>query len=137
MAYWIVKSEPTTYSFAMLQKEKRTAWTGVRNFTARNNLRAMAPGESVLFFHSGKDRAVVGVAKVLTAAAPDPTAKGEDFSKVDLAPVKALVEPVTLAVLKADPDLQNVSVVKMGRLSVGALTAKEFAAILKLGKTKL
>lgn len=137
MAAWIVKSEPSSYPFSQLLEDKRTAWTGIRNFQARNNLRQMKPGETVLFFHTGAQKAVVGVAKVLTAPAPDPTAEGEDFSFVDLGPVKPLVEPVTLAVLKANAATQEISIVRQGRLSVGELTTAELAAVLKLSKTRL
>ncbi len=136
MAYWIVKSEPTEYSFTQLVKDKRTAWTGIRNFQARNNLRQMKPGELALFFHTGKEKAVVGIAKILTAAAPDPTAKGEDFSKVDLGPYKALAEAVPLATLKAQPALKGLSILKQGRLSVGAVSDAEWKAILALSGTK-
>ena len=137
MAFWIVKSEPTDYPFAKLQKDKQVVWSGVRNYTARNNLREMKRGELVLFFHTGKEKAVVGIAKVLSAAVPDPTAPGEDFSAVDLGPVKALVEPVPLSTLKSQPGTKEMSIVKQGRLSVGAVTAAEWKAVLELGVTKV
>ncbi len=136
MAHWIVKSEPTEYSYAQLAKDKRTAWTGIRNFQARNNLRLMKPGELALFFHTGKEKAVVGIAKVLTAAQPDPTADGEDFSKVDLGPYRALEKPVPLAALKAQPSLEGLSILKQGRLSVGAVSDAEWKKILQLGATR-
>jgi predicted RNA-binding protein with PUA-like domain len=137
MAAWIVKSEPTDYPFSQLQKDKRTAWTGIRNFQARNNVRQMKVGELALFFHTGADKAVVGVAKVLTAPAPDPTAKGEDWVFVELGPVKPLVEPVALATLKATAATKELSIVRQGRLSVGPVTKEELAAVLKLSKTRL
>ncbi len=132
MAYWIVKSEPTEYSYAQLTKDGRTAWTGIRNYTARNNLRAMKPGELSLFFHTGKEKAVVGIAKVLSKAEPDPTAGGEDFSKVDLGPHQPLKRAVTLQELKAQPKLKGLSILKIGRLSVGAVSDAEWKAILSL-----
>ncbi|MBX7100318.1 MAG: EVE domain-containing protein [Myxococcaceae bacterium] len=138
MASWIVKTEPDDYPFSQLQRDKRAAWTGIRNFQARNNLRAMKKGELVLVFHTGADKQVMGVAKVLAEASADPTApEGEDWSKVDLAPVKALVEPVPLAALKASKALQGLSIVRQSRLSVGAVTDAELAAVLALGKTRL
>src|SRR5438552_2744255 len=136
MATWIVKSEPTEYSFAQLQQDRRTPWTGIRNFTARNNVRAMKPGDLALFFHTGAERAVVGIAKVLTAPGDDPTEPGEGWASVELGPVKPLNEPVPLATLKANAATKGISVVKMGRLSVGAVTPEEWAAVLKLAKTK-
>ena len=137
MADWIVKSEPEDYAFSQLEKDKRTPWTGIRNFQARNNLRQMKAGDLALFFHTGKDKAVVGIAKVLTAPAPDPTAKGEDFSFVELGPVKPLTEPVTLATLKATAATRDLSIVRQGRLSVGPVTKEQLAAVLKLSKTRL
>ena len=137
MAFWILKSEPTDYPFAKLQKEKKAAWTGIRNYTARNNLRAMKKGDLALFFHTGKDKAVVGIAKLLAEAYPDPTAKGEDFSAIDIGPVKSLVEPVPLATLKAQAATKEMSIVRQGRLSAGAATAAEWKAVLELGATKL
>lgn len=137
MAFWIVKSEPTDYPFSQLQKDKRTPWTGIRNSQARNNLRQMKVGDLALFFHTGADKAVVGIAKVLTDPAPDPTAKGEDFSSVELGPVKALVEPVSLATLKATAATKALSIVRQGRLSVGPVTKEELAAVLTLSKTRL
>jgi predicted RNA-binding protein with PUA-like domain len=138
MAFWIVKSEPEEYSFEQLTRDKRTLWTGIRNFTARNNLRAMAAGELVLFFHTGKVKAAVGVAKVLSPAQRDPTGpKDEDWAALELGPVKALSAPVPLATLKANAKTKGISVVKMGRLSVGAVTPGEWAAVLKLSNTKL
>jgi predicted RNA-binding protein with PUA-like domain len=137
MAYWIVKSEPEEYSFERLCDERRTLWTGIRNFTARNNLRAMKSEELVLFFHTGKVKAAVGIAKVASPAQADPTApKGEDWAAVELAPVKPLAQAVPLKTLKANARTKSISVVKMGRLSVGAVTKAEWAAVLKLSNTK-
>ncbi len=136
MASWIVKSEPSEYGFHHLEKDKQTLWTGIRNFLARNNLRAMKKGEAVLFFHTGKEKAVVGLAKVARAPEPDPTAPGEDYSAIALEAHKRLAVPVTLATLKATPATRDISVVKMGRLSVGALTDLQLSAVLTLAKTR-
>lgn len=130
--YWLVKSEPDAYSWGDLAKEKKTSWTGVRNFKARNNLRSMRVGDEVLFYHSVTDKAVVGIAKVVRAAYPDPTAKEGDWSTVDLAPVKPLHDPVTLDQIKARPLLRNISLIRQSRLSVHALTAAEFREIVSL-----
>jgi len=130
--YWLVKSEPDAYSWNDLVKEKKTSWTGVRNFKARNNLRNMRVGDEVLFYHSVTDKAVVGTAKVVGAAYPDRTAKEGDWSTVDLAPVKQLAQPVSLDQIKVAPRLKNISLVRQSRLSVHALTAAEFREIIKL-----
>ena len=130
--YWLVKSEPDAYSWSDLAKEKKTSWTGVRNFKARNNLRSMRVGDEVFFYHSVTDKAVVGIAKVVRAAYPDPTTKEGDWSTVDLAPVKPLRNPVTLDQIKARRSLKNISLVRQSRLSVHALTAAEFREIVNL-----
>lgn len=137
MAFWHLKSEPSTYSFSQLQKDKRTEWTGVRNYQARLNLRAMKPGDLAIFFHTGEEKMAVGIAKILTGPAPDPTAKGEDWTKVDVAPVKPLVEPVPLATLKKTAALKKMALVTSSRLSVGPMTPAEFKAVLNLAKTKI
>jgi predicted RNA-binding protein with PUA-like domain len=130
--YWLVKSEPNAYSWSDLVKEKKTSWTGVRNFTARNNLRSMRVGDEVLFYHSVSDKAVVGIAKVVRDAYPDPTAKEGDWSTVDLAPIKPLRHPVTLDQIKESRPLKNISLVRQSRLSVHSLTGAEFREILAL-----
>jgi predicted RNA-binding protein with PUA-like domain len=135
--YFLAKSEPSVYSWSRLVTEKRAVWDGVRNFEARNNLRAMKKSDLVLFYHSSEERSVVGVAKVLREAYPDATATEGDWSAVDLAPMKALTLPVTLAAIKADPSLSELPLVRKSRLSVSTVGAKEFARILALGKTKL
>ena len=127
--YWLVKSEPDAYSWSDLAKEKKTSWTGVRNFKARNNLRSMRVGDEVLFYHSVTEKAVVGIAEVVRVAYPDPTAKEGDWSTVDLAPVKPLRDPVTLDQIKVRPSLRNISLIRQSRLSVHALTAAEFREI--------
>ena len=130
--YWLVKSEPDSYSWDDLVAEGKTSWTGVRNFTARNNLRNMHVGDEVLFYHSVTDKAVVGIAKVVRAAYPDPTAKEGDWSAVDLAPIRRLRNPVTLDQIKTKRSLENISLVRQSRLSVQALAAAEFREILRL-----
>ena len=130
--YWLVKSEPDSYSWDDLVADGKTSWTGVRNFTARNNLRSMRAGDEVLFYHSVTDKAVVGIAKVVRAAHADPTAKEGDWSTVDLAPLKPLRRPVTLDQIKARRLLKNTSLVRQSRLSVHALTAAEFREIVNL-----
>ena len=136
-SYFLAKSEPDVYAFARLVKDGKTVWDGVRNFEARNNLRAMKKGDLVLFYHSGEDKAVVGIARVQKEAYPDPTSKEGDWSAVDLEPVKTLAVPVSLAQMKADPGFEGLSLIKKSRLSVLPVSAPHFAKILKLGKTKL
>jgi predicted RNA-binding protein with PUA-like domain len=135
--YWLIKSEPSVYAYSQLEKDGKTGWTGVRNFEARNNLRAMKPGDLCLYYHSGKDKAVVAVAKVLTAAGPDPTAPGEDWASVDVAPVVAFKEPVSLATVKKTPALKDFTLITKSRISVVPVSAGHFKLVLKLGKTVL
>ncbi len=137
MQYWLVKQEPEDYSWAALVRDGRTAWTGVRNFQARNNLRAMRKGEFVLFYHSGADKAVVGLARVEREAYADPTAREGDWSSMDLAPVKELNKPVSLVTIKTDKVLKDMVLVKQSRLSVIPLTHEQFQQVLKLGETKI
>jgi len=135
--YWLVKQEPQAYAWETFFTEKGTAWTGVRNYQARNNLRDMQAGDYVAFYHSVSDKAVVGIAQVAKTAYPDPTADQGDWSCVDLTPLRALQEPVSLEQIKADPQLKKISLVRQSRLSVLPLTATEFRRLLALGKTKL
>jgi predicted RNA-binding protein with PUA-like domain len=135
---WLVKSEPFKYAYEALVRDGKTTWDGVRNFEARNNLRAMKKGDLVLFYHSNEGKAVVGVAKVAKEAYADATAdEGEDWSVVDLAPVVAVKAPVTLATIKDTPELAEMSLLRRSRLSVVPVTKDEFELILKMGKTKL
>ena len=133
-SFWLVKQEPSDYSWTDFVKDGGTSWTGVRNFAARSNLRRMDKGDQVFFYHSGEDKAVVGIAKVTRTAFKDPTAKDEDWSAVELAPVKPLTRPVTLAEIKSQPRLKNIALVRQSRLSVMPLTAKDFDFILKMAK---
>jgi predicted RNA-binding protein with PUA-like domain len=131
-SYWLVKQEPSSYSWSDFTAEGGTSWTGVRNYTARNNLRRMRKDDEVLFYHSGADKAVVGVARVARPAYRDPTAKEGDWSAIDLVPVKPLRRPVTLREIKDNPRLKKVQLVRQSRLSVMPLTAEEFRTIVKM-----
>ena len=136
MQYWLVKQEPEKYPWAQFVRDKGTYWDGVRNYQARNNLRGMKEGDLVLYYHSVSEKAVMGIASVTTEAYPDPTAKEGDWSVVDLKPLKAITEPVTLDQIKADPKLSEIALIKQSRLSVMSLRVAEFKRILMLGKTK-
>lgn len=134
MNHWLVKTEPGTYSWAQFQKEGTTAWTGVRNFQARNNLRAMKKGDAVLVYHSGDEKQIVGLAIVAEPAYPDPTAKEGDWSCVDLKAGKALAKPVPLAVVKQNKALQGMLLVRNSRISVMPVTQAEFAQVQELAR---
>jgi len=133
MNYWLVKQEPTAYAWETFVSDGGTAWTGVRNFQARNNLRAMRKGDEVLYYHSVVGKAVVGVARVRREAYADPTAAGGDWICVDLEPVKALPRPVTLETIKADAALAEIPLIRQSRLSVMPLEAGAFRRIVQLG----
>lgn len=133
MNYWIVKSEPDAYSWSDLVKDGRTAWTGVRNFTARNNLRAMKKGDLVFFYHSVTDKQIVGVARVEKTAYPDPTAREGDWSAVDVAPVRPLKTPVSLVTIKSDKTLKSMLLVRQSRLSVSPVSDEHYERIVELG----
>jgi predicted RNA-binding protein with PUA-like domain len=130
--HWLVKSEPSSYSFERFTAEGGTRWDGVRNPSARGHLAAMRKGDAVLFYHSGEGKAVVGVARVTRTSYPDPTAKGGSWLAVDLEPVRALARPVTLAEIKADRALAGVPMIRQPRLSVMPLAKAEFERILEL-----
>jgi predicted RNA-binding protein with PUA-like domain len=134
MKYWLVKQEPESYSFADFQKEGKTDWTGVRNFTARNNLKEMSVGDKVFYYHSGGEKAVVGLAKVTKTAFPDPTADEGAWVAVELEAGKPLKNPVTLAAIKANKKLSEMKLVKLSRLSVSPVTKEEFDEILEMSK---
>jgi predicted RNA-binding protein with PUA-like domain len=136
MNYWLVKSEPETYSWSTFVKDGKTAWTGVRNFAARLNLRAMKSGDAVFFYHSGEEKSVVGLARVVKEFYPDATADEGDWSCVDLAAEKSLPKPVTLAQIKADKILKETILAKQSRLSVSPLTKAQFERLLQLAETK-
>lgn len=137
MNYWLVKSEPGEYSFDDLLRDGSTVWSGVRNYAARNNLRAMKAGELVLFYHSVDDKEVVGICRVSKEYYPDPTATEGDWSVVDVEPVKKLNTPVHLADIKASPELKDIALVRIGRLSVMPLEKAQFDKIIEMGKTNL
>jgi predicted RNA-binding protein with PUA-like domain len=130
--FWLVKQEPSDYSWSDFAADGGTSWTGVRNYAARNNLRRMSKGDEVLFYHSGEEKAVVGIAKVARTAYRDTTAKEEDWNAVDLVPIKELPKPVTLREIKAKPALKNIALVRQSRLSVMPLGAKDFTTIVKM-----
>jgi predicted RNA-binding protein with PUA-like domain len=134
--HWLVKTEPSTYAWSDLVRDGGTRWDGVRNPLARNHLGAMRKGDLVLVYHSGDEKAVVGIAKVKRTAYPDPTADDERWLAVDLAAVRPLAKPVPLATIKHDRKLAGMPLVRQGRLSVMPVGDAEFAHVLKLGETK-
>lgn len=136
MNYWLVKSEPNKYSWEQFIKDKKTTWDGVRNYTARNNMRAMKKGDLVFFYHSNMGLEIVGIAKVVKEAYQDPTTENPAWSVVDLAPVKELKRNVTLAEIKADKKLAGIQLVRLNRLSVAALEEREFKRIVELSEKK-
>jgi predicted RNA-binding protein with PUA-like domain len=131
-SFWLVKQEPSSYSWSDFVAEGQTSWTGVRNYAARNNLRKMRKGDEVLFYHSGDDKAVVGIAQVTRTAYPDPTAKEDDWSTIDLAPVKPLRRAVTLSEIKGNLKLNGIPLVRQSRLSVMPLAELAFREIVKM-----
>ena len=130
--FWLVKQEPSSYSWSDFVAEGETAWTGVRNYTARNNLRKMKTGDEAFFYHSGEEKAVVGIARVTRPAYPDSTAEEGDWSAVDLAPIKSLRHPVTLRQIKSEPRLKQIPLIRQSRLSVSPLAQAEFREIVKM-----
>ena len=134
MAYWLVKSEPDAYSWQQLIKDKETSWDGVRNFAARIHLKAMKKGDEVLYYHSNEGMEIVGIAKVAKEFYQDPTTDDDKWVSVLLKPVKALKKPVTLAQIKADKRLQNMALVRIGRLSVQPVTDEEWNVIMKMSE---
>ena len=130
--FWLVKQEPSSYSWSDFVAEGETSWTGVRNYTARNNLRKMRKGDEVFFYHSGDDKTVVGIARVTRNAYRDPTAQEDEWSTVDLAPVKPLRRPVTLRQIKDNPRLKGIALVRQSRLSVMPLLETDFREIVTM-----
>jgi len=133
MQYWLLKSEPATYSWDRLVKDGRTYWDGVRNFQAAANLKAMKKGDRAFFYHSGEGPAIVGIAEIVKEASPDPGDKTGKFVMVDVAPREPLKTPVTLAAIKAEPKLAKLALVRQGRLSVSPVGAEEWRLICKMG----
>ena len=136
MNYWLVKSEPSKYSWDQLMKDKKTFWDGVRNYAARNNLRDMKKGDEVFYYHSNEGMEIVGIAMVVKEAYQDPTTDNKNWVVVDLKPVKKLKKPVTLAEVKATPQLENMELVKNSRLSVQKVTPDEWKQVLKMSEGK-
>jgi predicted RNA-binding protein with PUA-like domain len=136
MNYWLIKSEPFKYSWDQFVKEGNTFWDGVRNYAARNNLKAMKKGDQVFFYHSNEGLEIVGIAEVVKEAYQDPTTEDPNWVVVDFKPVEAMPKPVTLAELKADPFFADMDLIRLSRLSVGAVKAAEWKKILRLGGVK-
>ncbi len=136
MSYWLAKSEPSTYSWDNFVKEKKTCWSGVRNYAARLHLRAMKKGEEVLFYHSNEGVEIVGIAKVVKEFYQDPTTEDERWVAVDLAPYKQLKNPVPLLQIKADKRLANMALVRIGRLSVQPVSEDEWKVVMELAGEK-
>jgi predicted RNA-binding protein with PUA-like domain len=133
---WLVKQEPQAYSWASFARDQRTAWTGIRNFQARNYLRAMKRGDAVLFYHSGGEKQIVGLARVIREGYPDPTAAEGDWSAADFEARKPLKRPVPLSMMKADTALKNMALMRQTRLSVTPVTRAEFDRLLELSETR-
>jgi predicted RNA-binding protein with PUA-like domain len=136
MAYWLVKSEPSVYGWDEFVKDKQTFWSGVRNYAARINLKAMKKGDEVLFYHSNEGMEIVGIAKITKEFYQDPTTEDTNWVAVDLKPVKKLNNPVTLSQIKQDKRLQEMALVRLGRLSVQPVTEKEWKIIMELAGEK-
>jgi predicted RNA-binding protein with PUA-like domain len=137
MNYWLVKSEPSVYSWDQFVKDGETCWSGVRNYAARIHLNAMKKGEPVMFYHSNEGLEVVGISKVSREAYQDPTTSDERWVAVDIKPFKKLIRPVSLKVIKEEKRLKNIALVRIGRLSVMPLTQLEFEVLLELSGTKI
>ncbi len=136
MNYWLIKSEPYKYSWEQFLKDKRTAWDGVRNYLARNNLKVMKKGDFALFYHSNEGLCVTGIAKVIKEHYQDPTTEETAWVAVDFAPHKTLKHPVTLADIKTAPPLENMQLLRLSRLSVSSVTKEEFDFIIKMSEKK-
>ena len=136
MSYWLVKSEPSAYSWDQLVKDKQTCWSGVRNYAARINLRAMKKGDDVLFYHSNEGVEIVGIAKVTKEAYQDPTTEDTAWVAVDIKAAKKIKMPVSLAVLKSDKRFANMALVRLGRLSVQTVKPEEWELIMKMAGEK-
>lgn len=133
MNYWLIKSEPSTYSWEQMQRDKTTHWNGVRNYQAANNLKSMKRGDLAFFYHSNEGKEIVGIVEVVKESYPDPSDKDGKFVMVDVKAGKSLKEPVTLAAIKSHSALKTMALVRQSRLSVCPVTAKEWATICKLG----
>jgi len=136
MAYWLVKSEPSKYSWEQFVKDGQTFWDGVRNYAARNHLKAMKKGDEVFFYHSNEGLAIVGIARVVREAYQDPTTDEVAWVVVDLKPVRKLKQPVELQEIKNDPRLKDMALLRIGRLSVQPVTPKEWDIVLEMAGEK-
>ena len=136
MNHWLVKSEPFKYSWDQFVKDKKAVWDGVRNYAARNNMRAMKKGDLLFFYHSNEGLEIVGIAKVVKEAYQDPTTEDTAWSVVEIAPFKKLKKPVTLEQIKADKQLAAMQIIRLSRLSVSAVTAAEFDRVLAISESK-
>ena len=136
MAYWLIKSEPFKYSWEQFEKDGQTFWDGVRNYAARNNLKAMKKGDLAFWYHSNEGLEIVGIAKVVKEHYQDPTTPEEAWVAVDFKPHKKLKKPVSLAVIKNDDRLANMALVRLGRLSVQPVTDEEWQIVMELAETK-
>lgn len=136
MQYWLMKSEPFKYSWQQLVEDKKTFWDGVRNYAARNNMKAMKKGDLVFFYHSNEGKEIVGIAKVVKEFYQDPTIDDDRWVAVDIKAVKPMKTPVSLAMIKAEPKLKEMELVRLMRLSVGKVSKKEFEVVLKMGDVK-
>jgi predicted RNA-binding protein with PUA-like domain len=134
--YWLMKSEPAVYPWSQLIKERRTGWNGVRNYQANNNMKAMRLDDEAFFYHSNEQRSIVGIVKVVGLWHPDPEDESGRFGMVDVAPVRELKNPVSLATLKAHPLLSEMIFVRQGRLSVAPVTPEEWCEIIKLSDSE-
>ncbi len=134
MAYWLVKSEPSVYSWEQFQKDGRTSWEGVRNYAARNHLKAMKKGDEVFYYHSNEGLSIVGIARVVKEAYQDPTTDEDAWVTIDLKPVKNLKHPVSMKAIKKEARLQNMALLRISRLSVQPVTEEEWKAILELSQ---
>lgn len=137
MAYWLVKSEPSVYSWEQLQKDGNTVWDGIRSYAARNNLRAMKKGEKAFFYHSNEGLEIVGIAEVSKEAFQDPGTDNPAWLAVEIKPFKSLKKPVSLETMKADKRLANLDLVRLGRLSVGTVTDEQYKIIMELSGEKV
>jgi len=137
MNYWLVKSEPSAYSWEQLKKDKKTDWTGVRNYAARNNLRDMKKGDLAFYYHSNEGQEIVGIAKIVKEHFQDPTTEETAWLAVELAPHKDLKKSVSLETLKKNAFFKNMDLVRLGRLSVGKVSAEEFERICEMGGVKV
>jgi predicted RNA-binding protein with PUA-like domain len=132
MAHWLMKSEPSVYPWSQLVKDKRTSWSGVRNYQANNNMKAMQIGDEAFFYHSNEERAIVGIMKIVKFWHLDPSDETERFGMVDVAPVRALDKPITLEMIKGEPRLAKMALLRQSRLSVSPVTAQQWKDLLTL-----